>query len=707
MKNRAEHLEGVHETSRLTGFTDAIAGVALTVLILPLTAAANDDGSSLNENPFVYLWTHDRDAILNFIVNFYLIAWFWLAHNRVFGLISHADTRITQLAFFWIMGIIAVPFTGGVIGQVPTDETHFGIALAVLALGIYFAMVMWATEVHLRRNPGLRFEWVSAQHLDYVRALCQMLALFCILLLGVALLNPELALNLYLLLSALSPAAAWWVSRTRPSAHDDSFDVRPFDKPTVSKPFASIGQTYGDSGRAKNFSDGVVAVAVTLLILPLCGIQLPTAPDVPDRPFVYLWQTYPQEINSFLISFGLVAWFWLVHHRLLSMVRLVDGWLLILNCFWLFGIVSLPFFTEVIANSSLSDVHTGVVVFYLSLIAYLGIFIMLMGRHIRHSPDLWAKPPTKSFTQYTNLFAAVFAFYVVALLVLALVAPTATLFAGLTLFLIGPAAALILRLKKSTDDWDTSTAEVVATLQLAGCVYAEDEARILVSAATSSTDLDAKVARRVAGEPLEQVVGYAEFCGLKVRVEPGVFVPRRRTEFLVAEALTLARSNDVVVDLCCGSGGIGMVVGAKIPDAQVYAVDIDSAAVACARLNLEPGHVFEGDLYSALPERLKGMVNLLICNAPYVPTAEIALLPTEAREHESTVSLDGGVDGLEIQRRAAHGAAPWLAPGGHLLIETTEDAAVALAAEFAAAGLSVRIAHSDNYSAAVVIGRLT
>src|SRR6058998_2873356 len=95
---------------------------------------------------------------------------------------------------------------------------------------------------------------------------------------------------------------------------------------------------------------------------------------------------------------------------------------------------------------------------------------------------------------------------------------------------------------------------IVTTLRASGCVYAEAEAALLMSAARTPSDLAAMVDQRIAGLPLEHVVGWAEFCGLRIAVDPGVFVPRRRTEFLVTEAAALARPGDVVVDLCCGSG---------------------------------------------------------------------------------------------------------------------------------------------------------
>jgi release factor glutamine methyltransferase len=250
--------------------------------------------------------------------------------------------------------------------------------------------------------------------------------------------------------------------------------------------------------------------------------------------------------------------------------------------------------------------------------------------------------------------------------------------------------------------------DIVARLRAAGCVFAEDEARLLLSAARTPSDLAAMVERRAAGLPLEQVLGWAEFCGLRVAVVPGVFVPRRRTEFLVREAAALLRPAAVVVDLCCGSGAVAAALAAALSSIEVYAADIDPAAVRCARRNLVPagGLVYEGDLDEPLPVGLRGRVDVLVANAPYVPTEAIGLMPPEARLHEPRVALDGGPDGLDVQRRVIAVAPRWLAPGGHLLIETSEQQAPHTAEAFVRRGLLARVARSDELSATVVIGTM-
>ncbi len=245
---------------------------------------------------------------------------------------------------------------------------------------------------------------------------------------------------------------------------------------------------------------------------------------------------------------------------------------------------------------------------------------------------------------------------------------------------------------------------IVSRLRAAGCVFAEDEARLLAGAAQTPEELEFMVDSRVAGLPIEQVVGWAWFCGLRIFVEPGVFVPRRRTEFLVSQAVALARPGAVVVDLCCGAGAIAAALGQLVPGAEVHAADVDPVAVGCARRNV-PGAVYQGDLFSPLPARLKGRVGIATANVPYVPTAEIALLPPEARIYEPRVALDGGPDGLDVLRRVCAQAPLWLAAGGYLLVEASETQAPLAAAAFAAAGLNPRVARSADLESAVVIGK--
>jgi release factor glutamine methyltransferase len=246
------------------------------------------------------------------------------------------------------------------------------------------------------------------------------------------------------------------------------------------------------------------------------------------------------------------------------------------------------------------------------------------------------------------------------------------------------------------------------------------------------------VDQRAAGQPLEHVIGWAEFCGLRIAVDPGVFIPRRRTEFLVRQAVALARraagpawaaaagpvqagaagptqAGDagparpwpvVVLDLCCGSGAVGAALAAAVDRAELHAADIDPAAVRCARRNVAAagGQVYLGDLYAPLPARLRGRIDILAANVPYVPTGAVGLLPPEARIHEPRVALDGGTDGLDVLRRVTAAAPQWLAPGGHLLFETSEHQAPQAVETVAHCGLVARVARSSALNTTVVIG---
>jgi release factor glutamine methyltransferase len=250
------------------------------------------------------------------------------------------------------------------------------------------------------------------------------------------------------------------------------------------------------------------------------------------------------------------------------------------------------------------------------------------------------------------------------------------------------------------------TRAVVSRLRAAGCVFAEDEAALLIGSASTLDQLESMVARRVAGEPLEVIVGWVDFWGSRWLVEPGVFVPRRRSELLVREALAVAQPGSVVVELCAGVAAIAGAIANAAPGTTVYAAELDLVALPSARRNLAPDRVFAGDLFDSLPVELRGRVDVVVANAPYVPTGEIALMPPEAREHEALIALDGGADGLDVQRRIVTAAPAWLAPDGTLLIETSERQAPHTAALFEAAGLRTRIARDDDLDATIVVGVL-
>ncbi len=253
-----------------------------------------------------------------------------------------------------------------------------------------------------------------------------------------------------------------------------------------------------------------------------------------------------------------------------------------------------------------------------------------------------------------------------------------------------------------------AVAHVVEQLRAAGCVLAEAEAALLTGQARTHDELTGLVDRRVAGEPLEHVLGWAAFAEVRVDVEPGVFVPRHRSEALVDHAVALAgrRRPVVVVDLCCGTGALGLVVATRLGaplGVELHAADLDPAAVRCARRNLAAvgARVHEGDLFAALPVSLRGRIDILLANVPYVPSHEIVFLPTEFRVHETRGALDGGPDGLDVFRRVASGARAWLAPGGHLSSEIAEVQTSAAVAILRRAGLAPSVVHGEDVTLVV------
>lgn len=266
---------------------------------------------------------------------------------------------------------------------------------------------------------------------------------------------------------------------------------------------------------------------------------------------------------------------------------------------------------------------------------------------------------------------------------------------------------------------EEATPGIVAALRAAGCVFAEEEARLLLDHARTPADLEQLVRRRVAGEPLEHLLGWAEFAGLRIVVGPGVFVPRRRTRLLVAETLAAVRGIReagrrpvVVLDLCCGSGAVAAALATTLhagadpdPGVEVHAADADPAAVRCARRNLDGiAEVHCGDLFTALPARLRGSIDVLAASPPYVPTDAVRLLPPEARDHEPRAALDGGPDGLDVVRAILASAPSWLRPGGVVLFDLGGDQAPAATALLSEHGFVPQVFRRDDLGATVVSG---
>jgi release factor glutamine methyltransferase len=209
--------------------------------------------------------------------------------------------------------------------------------------------------------------------------------------------------------------------------------------------------------------------------------------------------------------------------------------------------------------------------------------------------------------------------------------------------------------------------DVVERLRAAGCVFAEDEAQLLGGD-------EALIARRIAGERIEHVRGGTEVCGLRIEVEPGVFIPRPQTEALAEQAASLQPR--IALDLFAGCGAIACVVKSRNPHARVVAAELDEAALACARRNAERFgvEVVASDVDAGVAAELEGRVDVLTANVPYVPTRELAFVPHDG---EPDAALDGGGDGLDWVRRVIAVAPRWLRPGGVLLYEQSGEGSAA------------------------------
>jgi release factor glutamine methyltransferase len=209
---------------------------------------------------------------------------------------------------------------------------------------------------------------------------------------------------------------------------------------------------------------------------------------------------------------------------------------------------------------------------------------------------------------------------------------------------------------------------LAALLSRAGFIAAEEEAReLLTCAARDDERLDALVERRLTGEPLAWIIGSVTFCGVEIRVDPGVYVPRVHTELLARRAVERLPANGTAIDLCTGTGAIAKTLVTHRPGAHVVASDLDPRAVACATAN--GVEVYRGDLFDPLPHTLEGRVDVVVGSVPYVPTPELSLLQRDTFTFESTLSYDGGPDGTKILRRVLTASPRFLRRGGALLLE--------------------------------------
>jgi len=224
-----------------------------------------------------------------------------------------------------------------------------------------------------------------------------------------------------------------------------------------------------------------------------------------------------------------------------------------------------------------------------------------------------------------------------------------------------------------------------AVLEREGFIAADEESHeLLAYAAGDRALLDAAVRRRLTGEPLAWITGRVSFCGLDIRVDPDVYVPRWLTEPLAQLAVERLPENGTAVDLCTGSGAIAAVLRARRPNARVAATDIDARAVACAAAN--GVEVYLGDLFAPLPAGFESQVDVVVGVVPYVPTCELPLLQRDTFTFERPLSYDGGADGANVLRRALEDARRFLRRGGVILLEVGGDQADLLDSDLARLG---------------------
>jgi release factor glutamine methyltransferase len=248
-------------------------------------------------------------------------------------------------------------------------------------------------------------------------------------------------------------------------------------------------------------------------------------------------------------------------------------------------------------------------------------------------------------------------------------------------------AVATLKASPNIDHWQKDREEIEADDLLCFALGVEDvEPDDEVPAATRRR-FERMVERRVTGEPVQLIKGYAVFRGLEILARPGVFVPRDSTEFLAEQAIRRLRRRraPVAVDLACGGGTVGLAVADEVPASRVYGTDISADAIRVARRNakrleLPNATFFTGDLFGALPSRLRGAVDVITLHPPYVAKLELHELPEEIRRFEPVHTLtDHSADGLGLIGRSAAESGEWLKPGGWLLIEVSPDRARSVA----------------------------
>jgi release factor glutamine methyltransferase len=243
---------------------------------------------------------------------------------------------------------------------------------------------------------------------------------------------------------------------------------------------------------------------------------------------------------------------------------------------------------------------------------------------------------------------------------------------------------------------DASIEHVMRALAAGGFLDPEGEAVALLAAANEGAGaIDELLTRRLSGEPIAWIAGWVPFCGIRVGVDPGVFVPRPHSEALARRAVDVLAEDGIAVDLCTGCGAVAVVLRSARPSAAVLATDVDPVAVACARRNGVDALL--GDLDEPVPADARGRADVVTAIVPYVPAEELHLLPRDVLDHEPRRALDGGPNGTVILLRAAEAAARLLRPGGVVLLELGGDQAGGIVDAMTALGLSeIRVLRDED-----------
>jgi release factor glutamine methyltransferase len=228
---------------------------------------------------------------------------------------------------------------------------------------------------------------------------------------------------------------------------------------------------------------------------------------------------------------------------------------------------------------------------------------------------------------------------------------------------------------------------LVTTLSAAGFVAADEEAAELIAASGDAADLEGLLARRLAGEPLAWIVGRAQFAGLDIAVQSGVYVPRWQSTELARRAAVRLPGEGVAADLCTGSGALALALMAARPESRVVASDTDARAVTNARANGVEAYL--GDLFAPLPPELGNTVDVVVAVVPYVPTGALELLPHDTLTFEDRSHYDGGPTGTDLLLRVAEAAPSWLRAGGWLLLELGGEQADVVAPALAQLGYAL------------------